>query len=358
MAGHQLRLAETGEHRSGLGALVARQQRGRPFELDAALVELSAGPQVAAEPLVAPRRAERRRPDLERGARQLHRSLVADRGRGDLGGLPQAVASAGRRGALADRVPAARTRARDDRTRHPARRSRPRRRRRARPRTRPRCRRNGRGGRRARRPGRRGATHRRAVAAASRRFGGAGAVVAAGAGRRRRPRRAAGAGTGTRRCSSTTSNRASITVRTAASTSLSDSATIAARSSWLVSRPIVATAPNTWRASSSRPAISDGDQIGQHHRNRLAGQVRGDELPREERVSLTACDHLVDERVRRRLCRSAPRLARRPRRDPALPGGSDGPPGAGSAPPVGAAVTGGRRPRWRGRCRRAPLVRR
>ena len=76
---------------------------------------------------------------------------------------------------------------------------------------------------------------------------------------------------------------------------------MAARSSWLVSRPIAATAPNTWRALVVQIGDLRGDQIGQHHRDRLACQVRGDEFPGEERVSLTPRDHLVDERVRCRL---------------------------------------------------------
>ena len=38
------------------------------------------------------------------------------------------------------------------------------------------------------------------------------------------------------------------------------------------------------------------DQIGQHGRDRFAGDMRGNELFREERVSLSSGHHLVDQR--------------------------------------------------------------
>ena len=128
--------------------------------------------------------------------------------------------------------------------------------------------------------------------------------------------------------------------------------TIAARSSWLVARPIVARISSTWRGGVVETGDLCRDQVGQHHRDGLARHVRGDELLREERISLSTREHLVDERVRRGWCPSVPRPARRHRRGPALPDGSDEPPGAGSAPPVDAAVTDGDRPRWRGTYRR------
>ena len=100
---------------------------------------------------------------------------------------------------------------------------------------------------------------------------------------------------------STTSSRASIAVRTAASTSLVGQIDDDAQSSsWLVSRPIAATAPNTCRAVVVEGGDLGRDQIGQHDRNGLAGQVCGDEFSGEERVALSAGDHLVDERARGR----------------------------------------------------------
>ena len=41
-----------------------------------------------------------------------------------------------------------------------------------------------------------------------------------------------------------------------------------------------------------------GDQIGEHDRDGVAGQVRSNELAREERVAATTRDHLIDERAR------------------------------------------------------------
>ena len=101
-----------------------------------------------------------------------------------------------------------------------------------------------------------------------------------------------------------------------------------------------------------------GDQVGEHDGDGLARQVRGDELAGEERVAATARDHLVDQRARRRPAEQRGDALRRSRRGPALPGGFDEPPAAGSARPADPVGSGGRRPRWHGRCRPGPPARR
>ena len=278
---------------------------------------------------MAPRRTERRRPELERGPGQLDRSLVADRGGGDVGRLPQAIATVGRRGALARPSPTTRRHARDDRTPHPGRPSRPHRRRRAARRTPP-------------------STVARTVEVkgeltgpvgssqhiggllrrARRRCCGADALVAAGAGRRRRPHRAAGAGTGRRRCRPPASVRRSRFATPLRALDRPDRRPRTSRS-WVVSRPIAATAPNTRRAVSSRSAISA--EIRSDSTSGMASprQVCGDELAGEERVAPTPRDDLVDERARRRLAEQRRDTLARSRRDPVPPGGCDVPPGAG-----------------------------
>ena len=94
---------------------------------------------------------------------------------------------------------------------------------------------------------------------------------------------------------STISSRASITVRNAASSSLvglSDD-----RLEQVVGGVTTDRCHGLQHAASVVVESGDlgGDQIGEHDRNRFAGEVSGDELSGEERIALAAGDDLVDE---------------------------------------------------------------
>ena len=197
-AGHELGLAETGEHAGGLRPVVTGEQRRRPLELGLALLEAPGGPQVAAEALVTPRLALRRRSRSRRRSGQLDRSVAADRGLGKLGGLPHPVAATFAGGVLADASHSSSARSRwrnaapgatdsaasaaaSSATNAALRR------------------RRGPGGRRARSPGPLEPEVRLGPPGSRRRCGGADELAAGAAGRRRRPRRSARGGTGTPR---------------------------------------------------------------------------------------------------------------------------------------------------------------
>ena len=96
VAGHQFGLSEPGDGRCCPGAVVAvGQQHGGRLELGGGLGEPARRPEVAAEPFVAPGLTEGRCSDGQGLGCELDRSLVADGSAGQLGRLPQPVASGG-----------------------------------------------------------------------------------------------------------------------------------------------------------------------------------------------------------------------------------------------------------------------
>ena len=105
VAEHELGLSQPSEDRGRLWSCVIGQQRRGGRELRRAFLDVTSGPQVAAEPFVSPCRATRRHAVTERFPGEVRGPLVADRAARELGRLPETVAATCSRGGLAGGVP-------------------------------------------------------------------------------------------------------------------------------------------------------------------------------------------------------------------------------------------------------------